>query len=418
MVNLNKAVLFTLIQFIISAVCPAVFAQEKTIDDYIKTATNNSPLIKDLNNQVLNNRLDSSIIRSNYKPQIGVNTSGSYAPVIRGFGYDEVLSNGKTFSALLTVNQILMGNGRLKNELRNLEIHSDSINNAVILSQQDIRKNIISQYIAAYTGQKQLELDQGIHQLLKQEELILKKLTQNNVYKQVDYLIFLVTMQQQELQMKQNQIEALNNIAGLNYLAGIVSTDSVKLAEPKLNLNVAQTSKGSIFLERYRLDSIRIQNNKKRIDFNYRPRAGIYGDAGYNSSFIEQAYRNFGTSIGFTVSVPIYDGHQRKLQYSKLDIQDITRTNYRNYFLKQVEQQNALLRQQLDQYEGLFSKINEQLRFTESLIKVDGKLLQTGDVTMSDYIIAIRNYLEAQRLLRQTNSSRLELINQLNYWNQ
>lgn len=415
--KLTRALSFVLIQCIALSVSCVAFAQQRSIDDYLQIAGSNSPILKDLKNQLLTKSLDSAIIRSTYRPQAGFNSTGTYAPVVRGYGYDEALSNGKTFNALLTVNQKILGNARLKNELHGLENLSDSISNSVLLSRLELRRNIISQYITAYTNQQQLEFDKKVLQLLKQEELLLKKLTQNNVYKQVDYLTFLVTLKQQELQMKQNGIDASNNLYLLNYLCGIVDTAAVKLTEPELITAVPQTQE-SIFLTKYRLDSIRIQNSRRSLDLNYRPKAGIYADAGYNSSFIDHAYKNFGASAGFTISVPLYDGHQRRLQYNKLDIEEGTRANYREYFLKQYEQQKELLSRQLEQQQGLFLKINEQLRFLEGLIKVNGKLLQTGDVTIADYIIAIRNYLDAQNLLKQTNGSRLQLINQLNYWNQ
>ncbi|MHB1179882.1 MAG: TolC family protein [Daejeonella sp.] len=416
--KLKKAFLFFLLNGCLSGLGFSSFSQERTIEDYIKMGTNNSPLLKDFNNQILINKLDSAIIRANYKPLVGANSTGTYAPIIRGYGYDLAISNGKTFSALVSVNQSLLGRSRMNTALRGIGLLSDSVTNAVQRSQQDIRRNIISQYISAYASQKQVEFDQTVYQLLKKEETVLKKLTQGNVYRQTDYLTFLVTLQQQELQMKQNQIVALNNIAILNYLSGIVSTDSVKLIEPKLNLNAAQQLNSSIFLQQFQLDSLRIQNSRRVIDLNYQPRVGVYADGGYNSSFIQKAYKNVGVSAGFTISIPLYDGHQRKLQYNKLDIRERTRSTYRDYFLVQYQQQLSQLRQQLQQQESLFDKINEQIRFTESLITVDGKLLQTGNITIADYILAIRNYLDSQSLLRQTNITRLELINQLNYWNQ
>lgn len=396
---------------------PAV-SQQRTIEDYIQTATRNSPLLTDLNNQLLTNKLDSALILANYKPQVGFNSTGTYAPIIRGFGYDEALSNGRTFSALVTVNQSLLGKSRINNQMRGLSLLGDSVNNAVKLSQQDIRKNIISQYISAYGSQVQIDFDAHVYHLLQQEEIILKKLTQQSVYKQSDYLAFLVTLKQQELQMQQDRIAYLNNLATLNYLSGIQSTDTVRLIEPQLNVRLAEQFNQSVFLKQYQLDSLRIKNNKRQIDLTYKPQVGVYADAGYNSSFIEQPYKNFGTSFGFTISVPIYDGHQKKLQYSKLDLEERTRTGYRDYFVKQYSQQLAQLRQQLQESDRLFNKINEQIKFTKTLIEVNGKLLQTGDITIADYILALRNYLDAQNLLRQTNITRFELINQLNYWNQ
>lgn len=417
MLKSGKLITLLLINFSLLFVCFSSFSQERTIEDYLKLGMGNNPIVKDLYNQILINRLDSAIIRANYKPMAGANSTGTYAPIIHNFGYDQALSNGKTFSALVSVNQSLLGRNRMNTALKGIRILSDSVSNAVQRSQQDIRRNIISQYISAFASQKQVEFDRIVNQLLKKEESVLKKLTQSNVYKQTDYLTFLVTLQQQELQMKQNQIVALNNIATLNFLAGIVSTDSVKLTEPKLNLNTAQQLNSSIFLQQFQIDSLRIQNSKRVIDINYQPRVGVYADGGYNSSFIQKAYKNFGVSAGFTISIPLYDGHQRKLQYNKLDIQERTRSTYRDYFQVQYQQQLMQLRQQLQEQESLYDRINTQIHFTESLIKVDSKLLQSGSITISDYILAIRNYLDSQGLLRQTNIARLELINQLNYWN-
>ena len=418
MVKFKNALLFFLINCLSFLLYLSAFSQERTIDDYIKIATINSPLLKDLDNQILINKLDSAIVRASFRPQIGVNSTGTNAPIIRGFGYDQVISNGKTISALISVNQSLLGRTRMKNMLQGIGLLSDSVTNAVQLSQQFIRKNIITQYITSYASQAQVAFDKSIFDLLKREEIILKKLTQSNVYKQTDYLTFLVTLQQQELQMTQNQILEFNNIAILNYLSGIVDTNSVRLVEPVLNPIVNQQFSGNLFLRQYQLDSVQIQNTKRVVYSNYQPIAGVYFDGGYNSSFMLEPYKNLGVSAGFSVSIPLYDGHQRKLQYEKLDIRERTRSSYRDYFLTQYHQQIAQIQQQLQQQEKLFSKINDQIRFTESLIKVDGKLLQTGDITIVDYVLAIRNYLDSQNLLRQTNVSRLELINQLNYWNQ
>jgi hypothetical protein len=57
------------------------------------------------------------------------------------------------------------------------------------------------------------------------------------------------------------------------------------------------------------------------------------------------------------------------------------------------------------------------VRYAQGLIDVNGKLLRTGDARITDFIIAINNYLAAKNLLTQNNISRMQIINQLNYWN-
>ena len=60
---------------------------------------------------------------------------------------------------------------------------------------------------------------------------------------------------------------------------------------------------------------------------------------GYMSSFTYQGYKNFGTSVGLDLTVPIYDGKQKKMQYRKLDISERSRSNYQNFYTSQYYQQ-------------------------------------------------------------------------------
>jgi Outer membrane protein len=191
----------------------------------------------------------------------------------------------------------------------------------------------------------------------------------------------------------------------------------VILQEPMLTTTAPAGLSNSIFMQGYKIDSLKLLNDKKQIDLNYKPLASIYVNGGYNSSFILQPYKNFGTSVGFTVSVPIYDGGQRKMKHTQLQIQETTRQGYQQFFTRQYQQQVNQLIQQLQATQELQTKITRQIKFTEGLINVDSKLLQTGDITIADYVIAINNYLNTQYMLRQVNVSKLQLINQLNYWN-
>jgi len=392
-------------------------AQHKNVDEYIQKALINSPLLGDFRNQLLSNKMDGAVLKAGYRPQITASSTGTYAPVINGYGYDNALSNGKTFDALITANQNIIGKNRKDIQLEGIKLHSDSINAASKISQQDIRKSITEQYIITYTDQQQKDFYLQVYQLLQKEEKALKILTQKSVYKQADYLAFLVTFQQQELQLSQTNIQLKNDFSHLNYLSGIVDTNVVALEEPVLSPAALNGLNNSIFMQGYKIDSLKLLNDKKQVDLNYKPQASVYVNGGYNSSFILQPYKNFGTSVGFTVSMPIYDGGQRKMKHTQLQIQENTRQGYQQFFTQQYQQQLNQLIQQLQATQELYGKITKQIKFTEGLINVDSKLLQTGDITIADYVIAINNYLNTQYMLRQVNISRLQLINQLNYWN-
>ena len=86
-------------------------------------------------------------------------------------------------------------------------------------------------------------------------------------------------------------------------------------------------------------------------------------------------------------------------------------------FQKQYTQLVSQLQQQLSLIESLSIPINKQIKYIETLIEVNGKLLEKGDLKMTDYILALNNYITSKNLLVQNMVARLQIINQLNYWN-
>ena len=58
-----------------------------------------------------------------------------------------------------------------------------------------------------------------------------------------------------------------------------------------------------------------------------------------------------------------------------------------------------------------------QIKYTEGLIKAQRQQLVTGDTRIVDYIISIGNYLNSKNIITQNTINKLQLINQINYWN-
>jgi outer membrane protein TolC len=403
-------ILFTLTYTVASA-------QTYTLDHYLELSKTNSPLLKDLKNQVALNQLDSLRVRAGYKPQVSANSAGLYAPVKNGYGYAAAITNEHTLNALLGINQSLDSKKNIAAQVDAITLLSQSVNNTAKISEQDLKKAVTAQYISAYGSLLQLKFNQEIVTLLSQEEDLLKKLTRTNVYRQSDYLTFLVTLKQQQLQLLQSRMQYKNDYATLNYLTGIADTSYIELQEPGIQKTYTPDANNSIFFSQYKTDSLKLVNSRSLVDFAYKPKINLLADGGYNSDFMSQPYKNFGVSVGFSFTLPIYDGGQRKIQYRKLSLEEDTRKSYKAFFDTQYRQQIAQLNQQITGNESLLAQIDEQMKFSESLIKVDTKLLQTGDLRIADLVLAINNYLSIKNLKTQTNITNLQLINQLNYWN-
>jgi outer membrane protein TolC len=306
---------------------------------------------------------------------------------------------------------------RLDAEFQTIRLQNQGLGNTAKISGQELKKNVTAQYITTYGDMQQLDFNRDIYTLMQKEEGLLKDLTEKNVYRQTDYLTFLVTLKQEGLLLRQLEIQFHNDYGTLNYFCGILDTAAAVLQEPSIQLQSLPEIDRSVFFRQYRIDSLKLLNSRSLIDLSYKPKANLYADAGFSSTLAYTPYKNFGTSFGFTVTVPIYDGHQRKIQYAKLDIAERTRTGYQDFFTRHYRQQIAQLTQQLRATEELIGQINDQLKYSEALITVNGKLLGSGDARIPDYILALSNYLNAKNLLTQNNITRLQIINQINYWN-
>lgn len=391
-------------------------AQSRPLSYYVDNAKGNSPLLMDYQNQVRASAYDSLLVLAAYKPQVNANSVNSYAPVIKGFGYDGAITNGGNFSALAGVNKQLINRKVVNAQFKNIQLQNQSLNNLYKVTAQELQRTIVAQYITTYGDQQQLIFNREVSLLLTREEAVLKKLTQGNVYKQVDYLSFLVTLQQQDLQVKQQLIQFKNDFATLNYLSGITDTAYVELQDPGISLSRLPPLTSSVLFEKYTIDSLKLAHEKILVSVNYLPKINLYADAGYNSTLTYQPYKNFGTSLGVSATIPIYDGKQKRLQYSKIDIAERTRQQYKNFFVNQYNQQIAQFNQQLTGITELINDVDAKLKFSKSLIEVNGKLLQTGEVRIADYILALNNYLTAKNLITQSSINRLQIINQINFW--
>ena len=404
--------------FLVFLLAPAfLFSQNKDLSFFINRSVSNSPLLYEYRNLILSNSIDSQLIVAASRYQITGSGNAYYSPVFKGYGYDAAITNGQQFSALVALNKQIYNKRNLSLQFQNLHLQRDSLNVTSKITTQDIKKSIIAQYITTYGDQLQVDFNNEVITLLSNEESILKKLTEKNVYKQADYLSFLVTLQQQQLARSQLFVLYKNDYAVLNYLAGIIDTSTTTLAPPDITVAKDYIYDSSAFFLKYKIDSLRLINQRSVIDVGYRPKVNLFADAGYQSTFTIMPYKNFGTNIGINLTIPIYDGHQKQLQYTKLNILERTRQRQKDFFTTQLTQQIQQLEQQLSALESLSEPINKQIKYLETLINVNGKLLETGDIKITDYVLALNNYITSRSLVVQNMMARYQVMNQLNYWN-
>jgi len=389
----------------------------RDLDYYLAAASRDNPLLKDLQGRIEMNRLDSMIAMAAFKPQLSFNSAAYYAPTYKNWGYDPALTDNHTLNALLSLSQtILLGRDNMRSRKDSYGLETGSIGNEKKISERDLKLSVTLQYITAFGLWEELSSGRAMLDQMNRNEQILRQLTSKAVYRQIDYLNFQVGLQQQQLLVAQQRAEYKNNIALLNYLCGIEDTTAVRLAEPDIALRIPPAFESTAQYRQFQLDSLKIRNSASLLAGDYRPRLTFGADAGYNSSFAYQPYKNFGISAGVALVVPIYDGGQRAKQMSKIATQEAIRRSNQEFSGRQYRQQIAQLSQQLTETDNIIARAQTVVQYSQAVIDAYAKLIQTGEVSITDYMAAVNNYMAARQAVTQSMNARRQIINQINYW--
>ncbi len=390
--------------------------QQHDLGYFLDAGLRNSPLLKDYSNRVRSARIDSLKIIAGQKFHVNATSNNYYAPVVKGYGLDEVKTDLAEVSAVVQVSKEITWNKNLQNKYEAIRLQNQSAMLEGNLSARELKKTITSQYILTYSDQRYVELSSEILRMLKEEEQIVRRLAESGSYRQTEYLSFLVNMRQQELVSAQFQSSYITDFETLNYLCGIYDTTRYSLADPGLTSVSPIEIRNTLFYRQYTVDSLRIANSDRQIDFEYQPRLSVFADGGYLSSFTITPWKNFGLSAGVTLTVPIYDGRQRQMQHDQAAISESTRSNYAGFFRNQYMQQVAILEHQLTSAAQMNDKILGQQKYSRALVDANRVLLSKGDISVNDYILSVNSWLEANNMLIDNATERFRIINELNYW--
>ena len=406
-----KKTYFTILFFVVFA----GISRAQSLDDYLSTGLKNSPLLKDYSNQIRSGNVDSALVSATYKPQVNLTSQVLLAPSAKNFGYDEAITNGGNFSGLVSANQSLF-NKKIKSEqFKTILLSNQSVQITKRLSETELKKVIANQYLTAYSQHVQIQFNKSVLKLLEGESGTLKALAEKGIYLQTDYLNLITTIQNQKITIKQSFIQYKNELATLNYICGINDTTTVILEQPIIQLDNIVSVENSLQMEQFHIDSLKNTNQKALVDLNYRPQLSAFADAGFNAITPINIPYNLGASVGLNFTMPLYDGKQRKEQYTKISITEETRKYYKDFYKKQFSQQYLQLKEQLKLNDELIADIKEQLASQEQLIGLYKMEIEKGLVRFLDFLTVINNYTSTKNSQTVAEVNRLQIINQLNY---
>jgi len=392
-----------------------IHAQNQKLEFYISQGLKNSPLLFDYQNQFNSTSMDSLLVQAAQKPQANVIAQMMYAPGFNKFGYDESITNGGNYSSVFSVSQNIFNRKVLNNKYEGLRTQKQSISNQRKISENDLKRTITNQYLTAFADYSDLAFSESFLKLILEEKELLKTLVEHGVYKQTDFLSLLIETQTQEMVVSQLNAQFHKDISLLNQVCGINDTGKYVLTIPEISNAAPISLSQSPLLFQYKIDSLKIVNDKWAVDLRYKPKLNWFADAGLLSSTPENFYNHPGFSVGINFSIPIYDGHQRKYDYQKLGMQEDTRDSYQRFFITQYYQQLKQLNDELASVRNIEQQLKKQSITATELITMAKSQLNNGNIPITEFINAVKNYLNINHNLNQTQIREFQLINEMNY---
>jgi outer membrane protein TolC len=400
---------------LLSGLTLAGYNQTRNLDFYLKEAIQNSPLLNDYNNQIKSAVSDSLIIRAAKKPFVDAKSQLLYSPAYHNFGYDEIVTDQGNYTAVVGVTQSIFNKKELNNKYSAIDIQKQSLNNFSRISVTELNKTITDQYITSYSGLTDFLFNRNFLELLKKENEIVKQFVKNGIAKQTDYLSLLVEIQSQEILISQLKNQYRNDLMLLNQICGLKDSTWYELVDPAVEIKGTPDIKKSPAYIQYKIDSIRLENEKMAIDIKYKPKVNWFADAGFLTSNPWNFYKHFGYSAGLSLNVPLYDGKQRGIEKQKIEFSENTRQVYKSTYYKQYFQQMQQFELELKAMNEMSIQVENQLKTSEQLVNTLKDQLEAGIVQMTEYINAIKNFKTTSRNINLIHIHKLQVINEMNF---
>ena len=398
-------------------------ASPRRLDEFLLVARQSSPLLRENRNQLGQNRIDSLVRARQNGVQVAGIGSALYYPSITNskgesvLGYDNAVTNGGNYAAIAQASKPILNRFQLQNDYQILASQGQVLRNTGRLSALDLRRNITDQFLTAYAFETQLAFSRTLLAQLRQQDEMLRQLVNGGIFKQTQYLSFYLSVRTQEVTVEQNRLAYRRELGTLRALAGVADTALVSIEAPTPPAHRPLAGLLAPAQRQYTLDSLRLLLDRRAVDAYYRPKVSAVLDGGLqSSSYLPVALaHSVGIGGGLQLTLPIFDGHQRQLQYQRIELSEQSRRGYRQFITVQRRQQYEQLEGLIRASDALLGRIREQLRVADALVGAARQQLATGDVVILDYLNLVTSYRTLQFSLTQAQTDQLRSRFALDY---
>jgi hypothetical protein len=408
---------------------PALLPAQRSLDYFIQNAVENSPALKEYRNLRSINRVQGDLNRAqNSAFQISLTGDYLFAPYFKNpgglittnpspdaYGYDINLTDGGLYSAKINVERNVL-NGGLTGVLdRQIRVQDGLYQHAFNLERHSLEKQVTDRYLNALQLQRIALLSEETVAALRGQANLSAGLAAEGSATLQDYLLLKIELKNQSILLDDARQQYRSGLLELAALCGIADT-SVAAIEPAA-LEAVPLKTGSLFMERYALDSLAAVTEQSLFETRYRPQVRLFVNTGLDAVELARIDRRFGMSAGMNLSLSLFDGHQRRLTREQKRIALNTIRESRRYLESTVSLQRVNYQKRIESLKKNISGLSEQIEDYRKLLDIASRRMRQGGLSVIDYLTLVRNYAELRK-----NAIALEInlqteTNNYNYWN-
>ncbi len=406
-------------------------AQEATLVYFVSKAKENTPTLLENNNlQKIGEIQNSIIIAQNKAFQVNATSEVLVAPYFdnngrfiditttpspRAYGYDVGITNGGLYSAQLNVTKNLFNQKMVDNLLFQNKIQNTTLALTAADIEHNLVKNITDAYIMAYQLQLQEDYTREILKDLENRLRVVDLLVKRAVLLESDYLLLELDVESKQLELQQIQNNLKTAISQLYSLSGTPVAETDSLSAPELTIANAPIT--SFYQRKFDNDSLQVAADQMVFENRYRPQISLYGNTGLNAVELTNIDRRIGMSAGLRLTLPIYDGNQRKYNAQQSELKKENLEFYKQNAEVQLKNNVQSIERQMTALEENMGLVEEQLGKHRNLLEIyKGKLVQ-GQVSIVDYLNVIQTYKVNVQTELQMRTNRWLLQSQYNFIN-
>ncbi len=183
--------------------------------------------------------------------------------------------------------------------------------------------------------------------------------------------------------------------------------------EFQLNPEIQTVSR---FLTTFYLDSLSILANLKISELKYQPQLNLFANAGMNATYVP-AFNRFGFSTGATFSLTLFDGHLRKSEFEKSQINLETLQFNKEKTRTQNEIQKKFTLDKLKSLDKRISLTDSQIDQYDDVLAMYKNLLGHGEISVMEYSYLLKDISAKKQEKLLFEMEKQMVINAYNYWN-